>query len=253
MSSVQSPSCTDANCIVKFLHFTANLFQLCSGCFQMLGNYIFYCNVSACSSRRKHKGSCLDLIRNNRIFCAVKLLHTFYADNVCSGALNVSSHAVQEVSYINYMRLSGRIFDNRASRSHRCCHHNVDGCANRHNIQENMASVKIFRTCHNRPMKNLYICSQSPEALQMLVNGTASDIASARKRHLRMFIFSKQRAQKIIGCADFFNVFIINADIGNGRTINLYCRSVDSFYLGSDPGNCFQQNIDVSYVRQIFD
>ena len=37
---------------------------------------------------------------------------------------------------------------------------------------------------------NLHICSQRPEALNMLVNGAASDIAASGKRNLSALVFS---------------------------------------------------------------
>jgi hypothetical protein len=46
--------------------------------------------------------------------------------------------------------------------------------------------------------------TDSPKAFQVLVNRTASDIAAARQRNLRLVILAEKGTQKIVGCSDFF-------------------------------------------------
>src|SRR5699024_4713423 len=106
--------------------------------------------------------------------------------------------------------------------------------------QENMASMKILCFRHDRTVNNLYFCTQSPESFQMLVNRTTSDIASSRKRNLRMFIFTKEGSQKIIRCTYLLDIFIIYTDVPDSGTVDLHCGSADTVNLSSDTGNCFQ-------------
>ena len=40
--------------------------------------------------RCKHKGSCLYLVRNYRIFTSMKLCYALYTDNICTGTLYIS-------------------------------------------------------------------------------------------------------------------------------------------------------------------
>ena len=191
MSTMKSLACTYTNGIIKFFYFTSNFFQLGCGSFQMFRNNILYGNISTCCCCCKHEGSCFNLIRNDRILCAVKLLYTFNTDHISTCALNVRTHAVQEIGNVYNMGLSGCVLNNGTSGSQGSSHHNIDRCTNRYNIQKNMTAMEVFCFSNNCSMKNIYRCSKCPESFQMLVNRTASDVTASRKRHFCMFIFAK--------------------------------------------------------------
>ena len=87
----------------------------------------------------------------------------------------------------------------------------------------------------------------------MLVDRTASDVASARQRNFRFFVFAKKSAQEIVGRTDFFNIFIINAQIPDGRCIDPHGMAVDAVHGGSDLCDCFQKYINITDIRQVFD
>ena len=130
----------------------------------MLGNYVFHHNVSHSCSGSAHKCSCLNLVRNNRIACTMKLFHSTDTDNIRTCAFNISTHTVQEVRHIYYMGLSCRIFNGGISLSHGCCHHNVNGSSYRNHIQENMLSKQLICFCNNCAMDNIHRCSQGSES-----------------------------------------------------------------------------------------
>ena len=100
---------------------------------------------------------------------------------------------------------------------------------------------------------NLYIRSQRAETFNMLVDGTASNVASAWKRYLSALIFSQQGADKIIRCADTADIFIINRHFFNAAAVDLYCMAVYTIYSRTDLLNCFQHYINISYVRKVID
>src|SRR5699024_1592552 len=155
-------------------------------------------------------------------------------DNVCSGAFDIRAHTVQEIGNVHYMRFSCRILNDRTSGRQRCRHHDIDRSSHRNHIQENMTSMKILCFRHDRTVNNLYFCAQSPESFQMLVNRTTSDIASSRKRNLRMFIFTKEGSQKIIRCTYLLDIFIIKTDVPDNWTVVVYIGSVVSVELSAD-------------------
>ena len=156
----------------------------------MLWNYIFYHHIASGCCCCTHKGTSLDLIRNNRIFCAVKPLYAPDTDCVCSCTLNIGSHTVKEVCHIYDMGLLGSILKDRLSLCHSSSHHDIDGRSHRNHIQINMTCHQINGMGDHCSALNLYICSQRPEALNMLVNGAASDIAASGKRNLSALVFS---------------------------------------------------------------
>ena len=65
-------------------------------------------------------------------------------------------------------------------------------------IKENMAAMKIRCLCNNCAVKNIHLGTKGSESFQMLVDRTASNIASAWKRNFRSFIFAKQSTKKIV-------------------------------------------------------
>ena len=92
----------------------------------MLRNNIFYYYIAPGNGSCKHKCSCLNLVRDNRIGCAVKLVNALNTDNICTGTLNVGSHRVEEVSHVNNMWLFCRILNYSIAFCQNRCKHNVD-------------------------------------------------------------------------------------------------------------------------------
>ena len=113
MSAMKSAHCTYTYGIIKLLNFTSDFLKLGCSSFEMLWNYILNCDITTGSCCSEHKGSCLNLVRNDGILCAVKLLNTLDTDHICTSTFDIGSHAVQEVGNVNHMRLLRRIDDCR--------------------------------------------------------------------------------------------------------------------------------------------
>ena len=158
----------------------------------MLRNHIEHCHISACCCSGKHKCSCFDLIRNDGVLCLMQGLHSTDLNHVCSCTTDICSHAVQEVRYIYNMWLFRYVLHDRKTVSHSCCHHYVDRCTYSHNIEIKMCSLQLFRFSKNLTIFNLYICSKCTESFQMLIDRSASDIASSRKCYFCSLVFSKK-------------------------------------------------------------
>ena len=131
------------------------------------------------------------LIRNNRIFGLVKGFYTSDTDHICTRSLDTCSHTVQEVRNVYNMRLSRCILDRSTARCHRSCHHNVNCCTNRNHIKENVAAMKILSLGNNCAMTDINLRTKSTESLQMLVNWTASDIASSWECNMSLIVLTK--------------------------------------------------------------
>ena len=157
----------------------------------MLRNNIQYRYISPGSCCCEHECSCFNLIRDHRIFCAVETLYTTDLDHVCTCSSDVGSHAVQEVCNVYNVRLFRNIFQNGKSFCHSCCHHNIDGCSNTYNVKINMFSNKTVCFCNNLAMFDIYICTKCTESFEMLVNWSASDIASSWKCNFGTSVLSK--------------------------------------------------------------
>ena len=181
----------DTNRIVELFYLASSLDQLCCGCFQMLRNDIFYKYITACCCNCKHESTCLDLIRNNRIFCLVKFLHSHNSNHIRSCSTNVCAHTVQKVCHINDMRFFRCILNDSLSLSHRCRHHNIDSCTNGYFIHINMCSAQAFCLCNYKSVGNVNRCAHGTESLDVQVDRTASNITSTRKCNFCLFIFSK--------------------------------------------------------------
>ena len=183
--------CDDTYCIIKLLNLTSHFDQFRTGCLQMLRNDIFYCDITMCCGCRKHKCTCLNLIRNDRIFRLVQFLNTGNTDHVSSGSADIGSHPVQEICHINDMRLFRCILDDRLSLCHSCCHHDIDGGSYGNLIHINMGTTKAVCLRCYQTMVNVNLRTHGTESFQMQVDRTASDRTSARQCYFCIFIFSK--------------------------------------------------------------
>ena len=99
--------------------------------------------------------------------------------------------------------------------------------------EENVAAMKILSLGNNSTMTDINLRTKSTESLQMLIDRSAADIASARKRNFRMLVLAKQSTKKIIRSTDLLDIFIINTEIADGRTVDLYSRFIDTLNLST--------------------
>ena len=103
------------------------------------------------------------------------------------------------------------------------------------------------------PVLDVHIGPQSPEALEVLVNGTAADIAASGKRHLRMLVFPKKGAEQIVGRPDLLDIVVLDINARHAFSVDLHCVPVYPVHHRPDPGDRVQKYIDVIYIRKIID
>ena len=86
----------------------------------------------------------------------------------------------------------------------------------------------------------------------MLVNGTAADVASARKRYLGLLVFAKQSAQQIIGSSDLLDILIVHVQRVNGGAVDLHSVAILAVYPRTNAFDGLKQDVGISYIRYIF-
>ena len=182
----------------------------------------------------------------------MKRLYSLDPDHICTCSFNRSSHTVQEIGHIYYMRFFGCIFNDRLTFCHRCCHHDINGSAYSNYIQINMASHKSVCFSDDKSSLDPYISTKCTESLDMMVNGPAPDIASTGKCHLRLLELTKKCPQKIIRGPDLLNTVVLNDQTFNHACINLYCMSVQLLYSDAYAFHGFQHCRCVTEIRHIF-
>ena len=94
MGLLQAFGSDNPELIVKFLDLTAHFNELRADGLQVLGNYIFDHDIAPGNRRGKHKGSRLDLVRDDGIGRPVQLFYALDPDDIGSGALDIGAHAV---------------------------------------------------------------------------------------------------------------------------------------------------------------
>ena len=85
----------------------------------------------------------------------------------------------------------------------------------------------------------------------MQIDRPAPDIASARKRHLRAFVFAEQRSDQIIRRTDFPDIFIVNIHIADKGSVDLYGMRIRPFHHRADLLYRVEQHIDISDIWYI--
>ena len=218
----------------------------------MLGDYVFHRNVSPGNGSSTHKGSGLDLIRNDRISGAMELSDAFNTDHIRTCAFDIGSHTVQKVGHVYHMGLLGHVFQDRLSLRHGRRHHNINSSTNRNHIQINVAGYQVDGMGNHRSANDGHIRTKGAKSLQMLVDGPASDGTASGQRHLCTFILTKKRTDKIIRCADFSHMLIFHSNAVNRAGIDLYRMTIESLHPRSQINNGLQQRIDITHIRQIF-
>ena len=166
--------------------------------------------ATTCSCCRKHECTGLDLVRNDRIIRPVQLLNALDADHIGARALDAGAHAVEEVGRVDNVRLLGGILNDRHTLCHDGCHHDIDGRAHRDDVHVDMGSAKHIRLGYDHSgRRKAHIRAQCPEALDVLIDRTQSDITAAGKRYRRTAVPAQKGADQIIRSSDLAHVFIV--------------------------------------------
>ncbi len=218
----------------------------------MLRNHVLDDDIAFGDRCGKHISTRLNHVRHNAVGASVELLHSVDADHIGAGALDVRAHTVKEIGRIYHMGLLGRILDDRPPVSPRGGHHDVDGCADRHDVQKDMRAMHGFAPRDNGAVGDAHVRADRAETFQMLINGAAADIAPAGKRNLRLVVFSKKRTQQIVRGADLLDTFVIHAAVPDRRTVDPNGVTADALHMRANLADGLQKNVDIIDIRKVF-
>ena len=87
----------------------------------------------------------------------------------------------------------------------------------------------------------------------MLVNGSGTDIAASGQRHQRLFVLAQQRSQKVIGCPNPPDRFILHAYGMDGPSDDPHAVLIDPLYDAADSLNGIQHHVDIPDIGEIPD
>ena len=238
--------------IVRFFHIAADFHQLRADGFQMLGNHILHRHIPSGGRCREHKGTSFNLVGDDGIFCSVELLHTADPDHIRSRALDVRSHAVQEIGEIHHMGfLCGVLDDGKTVRKGRR-HHDIDGRPHADHVHVQMTPLQGLRFRDDQAMFDTHVCPQRLKSLDVLVDWTASDVTAAGKSHFRLPVLSEKRSQQIVGGTDLLDIIVLDHEVMNLSSVDLYRMPVHPFHKNSDTLHCLKKNVRITHVRHIF-
>ena len=254
IGAVQRSGAAHQNGIVPLLHIYAHFQQLCSDALQMLGNDILNQNLTTSRSHGSHVGAGFDLVGDNGIASALELLHAADLDHIGTRTHDVGTHGVEEIGQIHDMRLLGGILDDGHALGQGGGQHDVHGCAHGNNIQIDLTALEPS-TGHigvDQAVFDLYLSAHGLKALDVLVDGTAAQVAAAGGRHLRPAKAAQQSAHQIVAGADLTGQLVGDGLILNTGTIDVQRGAVHSPHIGTQLLHDLQDQGHVTDLGNIF-
>ena len=128
-----------------FLDQYAGFPQLGQQRFLMFRQHIFNDHIPMGHGRCDHVRSCLNTVRNHRMFGAMHMFDTFDADHIGTGSTDFGAHLVQVVGQVYDFRLFRRVFQGGGTFCKAGCHHNIFRCAHAGEIQIDVRAVEPIR------------------------------------------------------------------------------------------------------------
>ena len=154
------------------------------------------------------------------------------------------------------MRLLCRVLDDGVAVGKRCRHHDIDGRSHGDHIQIDVTSPQLFGVHNDDAVLDLHLRAQRAEALDMLIDRTASDLTAARQYNFRLLVLAQKSAYQIVGRPDLSYIFIIYQQVSAGIDI----LSADQYFIValadySRPNllHGLEQDVGISYIRHIVD
>ena len=100
---------------------------------------------------------------------------------------------------------------------------------------------------------NFYFCTKCSKTLDMLVNGTGSEITAAGQGHMGLVEAAQQRAHQIIAGAHLLHQIVIGTGAGDAGTIDLHHIRFGVFNFGAHAFQNVQQDAGIGNIGDIFD
>ena len=180
-------------------------------------------------------------------------LHAADADHVRACASHARAHGVEEVGQVDDVGLLGGVVDHRGALGLGSGHHHIDGAAHRDQVKKHVAADETaVRPGIHHAAAVLDIGAQGSKALQVLVDGTAADGASAGIAHLGTGTAAKQRAQQIVAGTQALGVGIGHMTFVHAVRIDDQVLSGNILGFGTQQIEDLDQGVHVVDIRQVF-
>ena len=150
------------------------------------------------------------------------------------------------------MWLFCRIFNNGKSSCLNRRKHNVDGCADRHDIHINRCADKFFCLCTHNAVNNINLCAEHLETLYMLVDRSYTKITATRKRNICLAESAKHCTNQVVACSEMRCKFIWYTLIINICSVNIQGVFVDNLNLCTHSVENFDNQMNIADLRDIF-
>ena len=250
MCVLKSSGSHNSDLIVGLVDLASHLHKLGTDGLKVLGDDVLdrYITHGCCCSH--HEGSGLYLIGNDGILSSVELLNSLDADDIGTCALDVSSHAVEEVRNINDVWLLGCVLDDGLALSHYSRHHDIDGSTYADNIEVDVASHELISLGID-DILNVDLGSKSSKALDMLVDRTKADVTATGKCNSGILILTKESTKEVVTCPDLLDIIIFNCMVFDLRSIDLHRMSACALDKCAYALDSLKHGIGVGGVRHI--
>ena len=182
----------------------------------------------------------------------MQALHPADPDNICTGALDLGTHTVQEVRKVNDMRLFGRVVDEGLALRFHSCQHNVHRGADGNHIEENVAACERAFSCQHAA-DFFRFRADGTETLQVLVHRTGADLTAAGGGNPCFAAASQQGAQQVIACTQTLGVAV--GDLHAFGRPGIHMHAAPGFIIHFCAQLCqdIRQGMDIFNIGKIFD
>ena len=133
------------------------------------------------------------------------------------------------------MRFFCGVFNDGHTVRQRRRQHDVHGGPHRDHIQIDLPAgqTAIGHLGFDNPVDHLHLGAHGDEALDVLVNGAAAQIAAAGHRHLRPAEAAQQSAHDIVAGTDFPGRAVRDFPVANAGAVDFYGGTVDGPHLSA--------------------
>ena len=160
---------------------------------------------------------------------AMQALYTFNRDDFCTSATNTCAHIVKKSCYINNLRFTRRILNDRTTVSLSCCQHGINRRSNTDRIHVDMSTLNALTSISRNTHRFVFIGNASThrfKSFKVKVNRTWSQITTTRQTYCCLTVTSKQATVEIIRSTKTVNLTKWHWHILNASWINFECFAI---------------------------
>ena len=176
-------------------------------------------------------------------------------DDVSARAGDLCAHRVEEVGKVHDVGLLRRVFYVGDPVGQDCADHDIHGGADGDDVEiDACAGQSAFRGLRaDVAVLELDLGADGLKALDVLIDGTGSEVAAAGKRDLRVAEAAKLGADQIVGRADAANQITRRDGIADVGAVDFNGVGAHAADLRAHLVENLQKQTDIRYIRDVFD